>query len=187
MFPIQDQISVATKASLEAQLALYTSLTNKTLESIEKLVNLNLNAVRASMEESAVATKQILAATDTQQFISVLSSQTKPNFEKALAYSSHLAGIATSTQSEFTRAAERQIAEINRKVTELVEDAVKKAPSGSESLVALMKSAIDNANTSYEQLSRTSKQAVEALEANVSTAVTQLSQSAAPKVAPKVG
>jgi phasin family protein len=179
MFPIQDQISVVTKNSLEANFALYTSLTNKTLESVEKLMNLNLAAVRASMEESAAATRQILTAKDPQEFIALISAQTKPNFDKALAYGSHLATIASSTQAEFTKAAEAQIAQAGRKVSAMVEEAAKKAPAGSEGMMAIVKTALDNASTGYEQLTRTTKQAVEALEANVTTAVSQLSQSVA--------
>jgi hypothetical protein len=39
----------------------------------------------------------------------------------------------------------------------------------------MMKSALGNASSGYEQLSRTGKQAVEALEANLNAAVGQLS------------
>jgi phasin family protein len=178
MFPIQDQISVATKAGLEAQFALFNSLTNKTLESVEKLINLNLAAVKASMEESGVTTRQILAAKDPQEFLSLVTAQTKPNFEKAIAYGSHLANIASSTQAEFTKAAEQQIAAVSSKVNELVEDAARNAPAGAENLIAVVKSAIGNANAGYEQFAKTSKQAAEAVEANLNSAVAQLSPTA---------
>lgn len=175
MFPIQDQISVATKSNLEANLALYTSLTNKALESVEKLINLNITAVRASMEESSATTRQILAAKDPQEVISLLTAQTKPNYEKAIAYGSHLANIASSTQAEFTKAAETQIAQVSRKVTELIEEAARNAPAGSEGVVAVVKTAMGNASNGYEQFTKTAKQAVEALEANL----TVVSQAAA--------
>ncbi len=111
--------------------------------------------------------------------MSLVSAQTKPNFEKALAYGTHLAGIASSTQAEFTKAAEAQIAQASRKVSELVDEAARKAPAGTESMVAIVKTAIGNASNGYEQMSRTSKQAVEALEANLNTAVSALSQATA--------
>ena len=46
----------------------------------------------------------------------------------------------------------------------------KNAPAGSENAVAILKSAIGNASAGYEQFSKTSKQAVEAIEANLSSA-----------------
>lgn len=173
MFPIQDTISVAAKANFEANLALYASLTSKALESVEKLINLNFAAAKASMEESSTATRQMLAAKDPQEFLALVSAQAKPNLEKAVAYSTHLANIASSAQAEFTKATEAQIAETSRKVGELVEEAAKKAPAGSENMMAMVQSALGNANSGYEQFTKTTKQAVEAMESNMNAAVSQ--------------
>lgn len=179
MFPIQDQISVATRANLDANLALYTSLTSKTLESVEKLINLNLVAVKASMDESSAVTRKMLAARDPQELFSVITEQAKPKFETAIAYGSQIASIAGSAQSELTKAAEAQIAEVSRKVHEIVEEVSRKAPAGSESVVAIMKTAIGNVGNTYEQITKTTKQAVEAMEANMTSTVNQISKAVA--------
>lgn len=177
MFPIQDQISVATRSNLESQLAIFTALTYKTFEGIEKLVSLNINAAKASLEESTVTAKQLLTAKDPQEFFTLSAAQAQPNIEKAIAYGRHFAHIASSTQAEFNKAAEVQIAEANRKVSKLVEDAGKNAPAGSETVIEIVKSAIENATNSYEQLTRTSKQAMEAIEANVNIATSKFALS----------
>jgi len=52
----------------------------------------------------------------------------------------------------------------------------KNAPPGSENVIAMVKSALGNANAGYEQFSKTTKQAMEVMEANVNSAVTQFSQ-----------
>ncbi|RZI40838.1 phasin family protein [Herbaspirillum sp. HC18] len=179
MFPIQDQISVATKASLEANIALYSSLAGKTLESMEKLFNLNLTAARASMEESQAATRQILTAKDPQEFLSLVAAQTKPNFEKAIAYTNHVTSIAGSVQAEIGKVAESQFAQFTRKAMEMVEEAASKAPAGSENVVAILKSAMGNAGTAYDQFARTAKQAAEAVGASVNGSITQIAQASA--------
>ncbi|MFZ6648412.1 TIGR01841 family phasin [Undibacterium sp. TJN25] len=184
MFSIPEQFSAATKANFDAQLALITALTGKAFESVEKFVDLNMTVAKTSLEESTAAAKQLFSAKDPQEFFSLSAAQAQPNAEKAIAYSRHLATIASSTQAEFTKAAETQIAETNRKVLALIEEVSKNAPAGSENVVALFKTAIGNANASYDHLTKTTKQAVEALEANLSTAVTQISQ-AAVKAAPR--
>lgn len=176
MFPIPEQFSNVAKANLEAQLSLFTNLTSKAFESVEKVVDLNMNVAKASLEDTSIAAKQLLTAKDPQEFFSLTAAQAQPSAAKAIAYGRHLAGIATSTQAEFTRAAEEQMAEAGRKVTELVEDVSKNAPAGTENVVALVKSAIGNANAGYEQFTKTTKQAVEALEANMNSAVNQFSQ-----------
>jgi phasin family protein len=178
MFSIPEQFSVVTKANLEAQLDMITSFSNKAFESIEKIIDLNLSAIKASLEESSATTKQLLSAKDPQEFFSVTTAQAQPNAQKALAYGRHLASIASSAQAEFSQAAEAQIAENSRKVIALVDDVAKNAPAGTENAIALMKSAVGNANAGYEQLSKTTKQAMATMQENLGTAVTQFSQAA---------
>ncbi len=69
----------------------------------------------------------------------------QPVAEKTLAYSRHLYEIASETQSEFTKVAEAQLAEGTKNVQALVENFAKNAPAGSESTVAIVKSAISAA------------------------------------------
>lgn len=178
MSTFPEQFSAATKANFEAQIAMLTALTNKTFESVEKIIDLNMNVAKASLEESTATAKQILAAKDPQEFFSLTAAQAQPSAEKALAYGRHLANIASSAQAEFTKAAEEQFAETNRKVLALVEEVSKNAPAGSESAIAFVKSAIGNANAGYEQFTKSTKQAAEALEANLNTATSQFAQAA---------
>jgi len=181
MFSIPEQFSTATKANLESQFALFSSLTNKAFEGIEKVVDLNLTAAKASLEESSAAAKQLLAAKDPQEFFTLTAAQAQPTAEKALAYGRHLASIASGATAEFSKAAEVQIAETNRKVISLVDEVSKNAPAGTENAVALFKSALNNANAGYEQFTKGAKAATETLEANVNAAVTQFTNAASAK------
>jgi hypothetical protein len=52
----------------------------------------------------------------------------------------------------------------------------KNAPAGSETYVSALKTAISNANAGYEQFTKTTKQAVEAIESNLNAAVSQFTQ-----------
>lgn len=178
MFPMSEQLSAATKSQIESQLALFNALTAKAFDSIEKVIELNVNATKASLDETSATAKQLLAAKDPQEFFSLTAAQAQPSAEKALAYSRHLASIASSTQAEFTKAAEAQIAENNRKVGALVEEIGKSAPAGSENAIAMFKSMMGSANAGYEQLSKTAKQAAETIETNVNNATAQFTQAA---------
>ncbi|MEO7493557.1 MAG: TIGR01841 family phasin [Massilia sp.] len=184
MFAIPEQFSNATKANLESQFAVFSALTSKAFEGIEKLVELNITAAKASLEESAATTRQLLAAKDPQEFFSLTAAQAQPTAEKALSYGRQVAAIAASTQAEFTKAAETQIAETNAKVISLVDEVSKNAPAGSENVVAAIKASIGNANAGYEQFSKTAKQAAQTVETNVTAAVNQFAQ-AAQQAAPK--
>jgi phasin family protein len=178
MFAIPEQFSNATKINLESQFAMFTSLTSKAFESMEKLVDLNINAAKATLEDSSATARQLLSAKDAQEFFSLTASQAQPNAEKALSYGRQLASIAAGTGAEFSKAAESQIVEANRKVISLVDEVSKNAPAGSESFVAAVKTAISNANAGYEQFTKTAKQAVDAMESNFNASVSQFSQTA---------
>ena len=184
MFAIPEQFSNATKANFESSFAIFSSLTSKAFEGMEKLVELNLTAAKASLEESSIATRQLLSAKDPQEFFSLTAAQAQPTAEKAISYSRQFASIAAGTQAEFSKAAEQQIAETNRKVISLVDEVSKNAPAGSENVVAAIKASIGNANAGYEQFTKTAKQAVDAIETNVNQAVSQFTQ-AAQKASPK--
>src|SRR3954466_4662070 len=135
MFTIPEQFSTSTKSSLNSQFNLFNAFSNQAVENAEKLINLNINAFKTSLEESAATAQQLLAAKDAQEFFTLTAAQTQPGLEKAVAYGRHLASIATDAQAEFSGAAEAQLAEANRKVVALVDDIAKNAPAGSESAI----------------------------------------------------
>jgi phasin family protein len=176
MFTTQEQFSAAAKSAFESQAATVNVLTNQAFESFSRLVNLNVAAAKASLEESATTAQQLLSAKDAQELFALTAAQTQPNAEKFLAYSQNLVGIASSSQAEFAKTAETQTSEVTRKVTALIEEIAKNAPAGSENAVALLKSAVDNANAGYEQLRQTTRQATEAFEENLAKATKQFSQ-----------
>lgn len=176
MYTVPEQFSSATKANLEAQMALLTSITGKAFENFEKLIDLNMNVAKTSFDESSVAAKQLLAAKDPQEFFKLSAEKAQPTAEKFVAYGRHLANIASSAQAELTKSAESQITETNRKVLSLFEEISKNAPPGAQNLVEMFKTAISTANASYDNLNKTTKQAIEAMETNFTSAVNQVTQ-----------
>ncbi|WP_338844484.1 phasin family protein [Massilia sp. W12] len=182
MFAIPEQFTTNAKAGIEAQFAAFNALSSKAFEGMEKLVELNLNLTRNALEESSQATRQLLSAKDPQEVFTI--NHFKPMADKVLAYSREAAAIANKTQSEFSKTAEAQITEINRKTVELVEEFSKHAPAGTEGAVTALKTLIGNANAGYEQFSKASKQTLETLESNLSQVMSQFTQ-AAEKAAPR--
>jgi len=178
IFPGNEGLINALRTSLEAQVSYLTALTTTAVESAGKVADLNMNAAKTSVEESTVIAKQLLASKDPQEFLSLVTALPQPTAAKVAAYGRHLADIASAAQAEITRATEERVAESGRKFLALFDQASKNAPAGSESTLAIMKSAITNANAGYEQFAKAGKQAAEVIEANVNTAVEQVSQAA---------
>lgn len=169
-----EQFAAAQKANVETLFG----LTNKAFEGIEKLVELNLQVVKSTLAESQEQAQRALSVRDAQELLQLQANATQPLAEKVLSYGRHLYEIASSTQAEFTRVAEAQYEEQNRRVQALVDNVAKNAPAGSETAVAVMKSAITAANTTYETVHKATKQAVELAESNLNAAATAATKAA---------
>jgi len=169
-----EQITATSKAQFDTLFG----LTNKAFEGMEKLLELNLQVVKSTLAESQENTQRALSVKDAQEFVALQASFAQPVAEKALSYGRHLYEIASATQAEFARVAEAQYEEQNRKVQTLVDNVAKNAPAGSETAVAVMKSAITAANTTYETVHKATKQAVEIAESNFNAAASAASKAA---------
>jgi phasin family protein len=167
-----EQVAAAQKANLETLFG----LTTKAFEGMEKLVELNMQVVKTTLAENVEHAKRTLTARDAQELVALQVSLIQPVAEKAVAYSRHVYEIAADTQSEFTRVAEAQLAESSRNVQSLADFTI--APAGSESTVAIVKSAISAANNAYESVQKATKQAVEIAESNFQAAATAATKAA---------
>ena len=161
-----EQFTAAYQSNLETLFA----LSQTAFSGVEKVVALNLNVARANLQESVDRARSMMSVKDPQELLAWNAQQLQPAAEKAVAYSRLMYDIATSTQAEFTKVAESQLADANAKFVSLIDSAAKTAPAGSETAVAMMKSAVAAANSAYDTLSKASKQAVEMAEANVAAA-----------------
>ena len=161
-----DQVMASHKANMETLLG----LTSKAFEGVEKIVELNMTASKAAMAEAGDHAKAVLSVKDAQELMALQSSMFQPLAEKTAAYSRHLYEIASSTTAEFTKAVEGQAAEVQKKITGLVDAAAKNAPAGSETAVAMFKSAVSAANNALESVQKAVKQATDLAETNFNNA-----------------
>ncbi len=145
-------------------------LAGKAFEGIEKLIELNVQVMKTTLAEGQESVQRMLSVKDAQELLAVQASLAQPIAEKALSYGKQVYDIASTTQTEFARAAESQYEEQNRKVQVLVDNVAKNAPAGSETAVAALKSAISAANTTYETVQKATKQVVEIAETNFHSA-----------------
>ena len=157
-----EQVMAAQKANVETLFG----LTSKAFEGVEKLVELNITASRAALTEVADTTASILAVKDAQELLALQASLFQPLAEKTAAYSRHLYDIASSTGTEFGKAFEGQFAESQKKLLSVVDTAAKNAPAGSETAVAVFKSAVAAGNNALESVQKAVKQAADVAEAN---------------------
>ncbi len=164
-----EQIAAAHKANIETMFG----LTQKAFAGIEKLVELNLQATKAAMAETANNAQAMLSAKDAQELLALQAGLMQPLADKTMAYSRHLYDIASGTSAEFSKAAEEQATDAQKKFMTVIDNAASNAPAGSETAVAVMKNAVSAANTAMESVQKAVKQASDMAETNFNTMTTQ--------------
>ena len=175
-----EQILASHKANMETLFG----LTTKAFEGVEKLVELNVTASRAALSEASTHTQAMLGVKDAQELLALQAGLFQPLAEKTAAYSRHLYDIASGTTTELGKAFETQTADAQTAFANLVDSAAKNAPAGSETAVAVMKSAVSAANNAFESVQKAVKQASDVAEANfnaVATTAVNAAKTATPR------
>ena len=166
MYVTPEQIQAAGKANVETLLA----VANAQFAAFEKLASINAGAVKSAFEDSIANTRALLGAKDVQEFVTLQSAFAQPAIEKAIAYSKSVYEVTTEANAEFSKVAERRVAEWNENFVTLLDKVSKNAPAGSDVAVAAVKSFLAAGNAAYDNLTKVAKQATEIAEANVAAA-----------------
>lgn len=173
-----EQITNAVKTGFENQVSFFNTIAASTLATVEKMVDLNMSAAKATMEESAVITKQLLTSKDAQEVQALLNALPQSVSAKATAYNQHVANIASTAQSEIAHAVEQQFPNLGIKLSGLMEQLSKSMPTGFENAAAMGKGVIANASAGFQPFSKTAQMAKEAAGVQVSNAANELLQAA---------
>jgi phasin family protein len=181
MFTNPEQFANATKALFEFQLETFNTLTSKTVQGVEQVIALNLATAKSNLEGGLAAGKAISAAPDPKAALQAAAENVQPGVAGAAAYNQQLGGIIADIREEFTRAADAHMTEARNNLSALIHDVTKNVRPGSENAVQIVKTAIDNAFAGYEQVTKATRQAVEAVEAEIAKANALVAQGAAAK------
>lgn len=168
-----EQVASAQKANLDA----FFGLSGKVFEGVEKLIALNLQAIKSTLVEAQENAATASGTNDPQQWLASQAGVTGPCADKWRSFGRQLLDITSTTQAEVTQLARAQYELYNARVQTLVEDAAKSAPAGSEAAIAAWKSAISATSTWHDTLQKTGQQAMQVAGSNLA-AVTAAASSA---------
>ncbi len=166
MSAIPQQVLANQKATLDNFLALQNTI----FSGFEKLVDLNLKVIKATLDEVAEKSQQAIEVKDAQEALAFTSALVQPGAEKALAYSKHVYDIVSGVQGDLSKFTEEQVAQGQQQVSEAIDQIAKNAPTGTEGTVALLKSSLATANSAYESVAKATRQATDAAESNITAA-----------------
>jgi len=167
-----EQIAASQSAGLDA----FFGLTGKVFECVGKLVALNLQVARSTVAESQENLTKAPGTTDLQQWFALQAGIATPFTEKSLSYSRQLFDIASTTQAEVAQFAQSQYERYNARVHEIIDEAAKSAPAGSEAAIVAWKTALSASATLRESMQKTSQRAVEMAGSNLEAVTASASQ-----------
>ena len=145
MFGIHEEVSGATRERLVWQLAVGTMLGETTVRALRQVTDLNLALLRATLEQGNLATRQLLAAQDARQFLSLAEAQVHPGALRSLDYGYYLATIIAETQAGVIRALGGSIAEAGREWGAVAAHVSGNGPHGWKAGLAFLRDAAESA------------------------------------------
>lgn len=145
----QQKFSAANQAAASAAVNAMLSLADMSLNVAERLAMLNLDAARSACEESAAAARAVIGAKDPSGAAAAQATLVQPAVEKATAYSKSLYEISNEAQQHLLRQFSAQFSEFQEAASALVAQAAQNAPVGSDSILAAVRQAINNANSAF--------------------------------------
>lgn len=164
-----EQILAAQKSQFDSLMG----LSFKGFDTVEKILELNLQTAKTLLGEAQESAKAALAAKDMQALFALQGSLMQPSAEKATAYGRRLYDITSAATADVSKVAEASAADAKKKMLALVDSAVKTAPAGSENAVSMVKAAVTAANDAFESAQKAAKQAAGVAEANFATFTAQ--------------
>ena len=161
---VPEQFIAAQKAGMDA---LFGFL-NTAYPGFEKLLDLNIQAARASISENQAVLSEAVSAKDSQSLLELQTRQNEATTEKAQAYWRHVNEIVTETSSQLLAQSQKQVSEYVRETQALADNLGKNAPLQSGTFAAFWSKGLEamrDAGTAFQQQAMgTAKEAVEVVD-----------------------
>ncbi|MCX4159808.1 MULTISPECIES: TIGR01841 family phasin [Paraburkholderia] len=164
--------AAAQRATAEASFA----TANQVFESFQKMVKLNLQAVKSGIAESEEIALNALSGKSPQEWVTLQGGVANLIPDRVQSYYGQLFAIASDAQLEFANVASEQFATQQSKLQSLIDDAAQHAPATSETAITAFKSAISATGNWYETTRKAVQQAIQVAESNAEAASSAVSK-----------
>lgn len=132
MYPFSQSVTPAVRTHLDAQTAFMNDMSKSLFQSFQQMCNLNIQLVQTLLEETALASQQILTADRQTEVLSAAASRAQPAAEKLRAYQQHISRVAADAQVELTRVTEQHVQNTTRTARQLADEVARTASEETE-------------------------------------------------------
>ncbi|MFZ6870545.1 TIGR01841 family phasin [Undibacterium sp. Di27W] len=97
---LTEQLSSAAQNQLATQISVFQAWSQTAFGGLEKLIALNFNTAKQSLENANSVTRELFAVKQAQELLDVSRAQGQPQLEKLLSYGRELVSISRDTRAE---------------------------------------------------------------------------------------
>jgi len=132
MYPFPQTIAPAVRTHIDAQTAFMNDMSKSLFSSFQQMCDLNIQLVQTMLEETTLASKQVLSADRQSELLSAATSRTQPAADKLRAYQQHIARLAADAQVELARVTEQHVQNTTRTARALADEVARDATEQTE-------------------------------------------------------
>lgn len=152
----------ATEAALK--------LTQLSMAQGERLMKLQLEAVRGMLDDGMKGAKSLMEARDPQQWGALQQKNMQDMLARLTEYSRSVQDLAGKTQKEIGELIESRAGAMNAQFQGMVDEMAKSAPPGSEAAFAAMKQTLAATNALADTMTKTAQQFAKSAESAIKVA-----------------
>lgn len=165
-FPIADYYFTFLKKSSGT----VTDFSDLAFEKFEKINDLNIKFTKNSVKEVGATSEALFGVKDANEFFNFAQDFASPLPAKISSYYKELYKINAELLKSSSDFVETESGEINKVITEQVDEISKNAPAGAEGVVAMTKSSLAATSSTYESMTKAAKQVFELVDNNIEAA-----------------
>ncbi|TQK08065.1 phasin family protein [Herbaspirillum sp. SJZ107] len=132
MFPYPQAVNPAVRTHVDAQTAFMNDLSKSMFRTFQQMIDLNIQLTQTMLEETTLASKQVLSADRQSELLSAATSRAQPASDKLRAYQQHITRLAADAQVEMARVTEQHIQNTSRTARALADEVARDASEQTE-------------------------------------------------------
>lgn len=142
MYPFPQSVTPAVRTHMDAQTAFVNDMSKSLFRSFQQMCDLNIQLVQTLLEETTLASQQVLVADRQTEMLSAAAARAQPTTEKLRAYQQHIARLAADAQVELARVTEQHVQNTTRTARALVDEVARTTAEETERGIRTQQEAI---------------------------------------------
>ena len=107
MYPFPQSVTPAVRSHMDAQTNFLNDISKSFFRSFQNIIGLNIQLTQTLLEESTLASRQVLSVDRQSELLSAAAARAQPTSDKLRAYQQHITRLAADTQVELARVTEQ--------------------------------------------------------------------------------